>query len=47
MWQPEQPRPLTAAIGIGGGLLMASVMAAVTGTYLVWVLRAQPHAQLS
>ncbi|MEV6325271.1 nitroreductase/quinone reductase family protein [Nocardia sp. NPDC051787] len=47
LWQPEQPGALTAAIGIGGGLLMASVMAAVTGTYLVWLLRAQPHAQLS
>ncbi|MGV9610952.1 hypothetical protein [Nocardia xishanensis] len=43
LWQPGQPLALTVAIGVLGGLGMAAAMAAVTGTFLVWLLRAQPH----
>ncbi|MEU2254952.1 hypothetical protein ABZ540_17475 [Nocardia xishanensis] len=43
LWQPGQPVALTIAIGVLGGLGMAATMAAVTGTFLVWLLRAQPH----
>ncbi|TQM32514.1 uncharacterized protein DUF385 [Nocardia bhagyanarayanae] len=43
LWQPGQPAALTVAIGVLGGLAMAATMAAFTGTFLVWLLRAQPH----
>ncbi|WP_162272675.1 hypothetical protein [Nocardia lijiangensis] len=43
LWQPGQHAALTVAIGVLGGLGMAATMAAVTGTFLVWLLRAQPH----
>ncbi|MFF0533324.1 hypothetical protein ACFYT3_33775 [Nocardia amikacinitolerans] len=43
LWQPGQPFGLTVAIGVIGGLGMAATMATVTGTFLVWLLRAQPH----
>ncbi|WP_157535191.1 hypothetical protein [Nocardia inohanensis] len=34
LWQPGQPAALVAAIGLLGGLVMAAVMAAVTGAFL-------------
>ena len=34
LWQPGQPLPVIVAIGVGGGLLMAVTMAAVTGMAL-------------
>lgn len=43
LWHPGQHAALTIAIGVLGGLAMAATMAAVTGTFLVWLLRAQPH----
>ncbi|WP_433663215.1 hypothetical protein ACQPW1_14370 [Nocardia sp. CA-128927] len=41
LWQPGQSTLLVAAIGVAGGLLMAATMAAVTGAFLVRILRAQ------
>ncbi|MGF0319735.1 hypothetical protein [Nocardia fluminea] len=41
LWHPGQPTAETAMIGIAGGLLMAFVMACVSGRCLVWLLRAQ------
>ncbi|NEW43249.1 hypothetical protein GV794_05175 [Nocardia cyriacigeorgica] len=43
LWQPGQSRAVTLAIGLVGAMVMAAAMAAVTGSYLVWLLRAQPH----
>ncbi|BDU05935.1 hypothetical protein [Nocardia cyriacigeorgica] len=43
LWQPGQPIWLVVAIGLAGGCLMAAAMAGVTGSFLVWLLRAQPH----
>lgn len=40
LWQPGQSAPLVVSIGILGGLLMAGVMAAVTGAFLTRVLAA-------
>ncbi|MFC9994039.1 hypothetical protein [Nocardia sp. NPDC127526] len=40
LWQPGQAVPLVAAIGALGGLVMAAVMAAVTGAFLTRVLAA-------
>lgn len=44
LWQPGQSTALVVAIGGLGGLLMAAVMAAITGYFLVRILRAQ-HTQ--
>ncbi|MEV5837615.1 hypothetical protein [Nocardia sp. NPDC052112] len=44
LWQPGQPTALVLVIGIVGGLLMAAVMAAVTGVFLVHILRTQRTA---
>ncbi|MEU7143945.1 hypothetical protein ABZ942_31190 [Nocardia sp. NPDC046473] len=41
LWQPGQSTLLVTAIGIGGGLLMAATMAAITGAFLLRILRAQ------
>ncbi|MEV6339348.1 hypothetical protein AB0M12_32105 [Nocardia vinacea] len=41
LWQPGQSTALVVLIGILGGLLMAAVMAAITGHFLVRILRAQ------
>lgn len=38
LWQPGQPFGLVVLIGIAGGLVMATVMAAVTGWFLVAIL---------
>ncbi|MET7772743.1 hypothetical protein [Nocardia sp. NPDC005366] len=38
LWQPGQGVALVAAIGVVGGLLMAAVMAAITGWFLVRIL---------
>ncbi|MFI6774702.1 hypothetical protein [Nocardia sp. NPDC050412] len=43
LWQPGQSTALVVLIGIGGGLLMAATMAAVTGYFLVRILRRQPE----
>ncbi|QBS46581.1 hypothetical protein DMB37_40025 [Nocardia sp. CS682] len=40
LWQEGQSAVLMVLIGVLGGLLMAAVMAAVTGTFLVRILRA-------
>lgn len=40
LWQPGQSTPLIVAIGILGGLVMAAVMAAVSGAFLTRVLAA-------
>ncbi|WP_328532408.1 hypothetical protein OG935_04850 [Nocardia cyriacigeorgica] len=45
LWQPDQPTWLVLAIGLAGGCLMAAAMAGVTGSFLVWLLRAQPHTR--
>ncbi|WP_433664614.1 hypothetical protein ACQPW1_22250 [Nocardia sp. CA-128927] len=45
LWQSGQSIPLVAVIGIGGGLLMAAVMAAVTGAFLVRILRPPASTQ--
>ncbi|BDT87359.1 hypothetical protein [Nocardia cyriacigeorgica] len=47
LWQPGQPRWLTLVIGFVGAVVMAAAMAAVTGAFLVWLLRAQPHERSS
>ncbi|MFJ2837762.1 hypothetical protein ACIO52_20610 [Nocardia sp. NPDC087230] len=41
LWQPGQQPVEIALIGLAGGLLMAFVMAGVSGGFLVWLLRAQ------
>lgn len=41
LWQPGQSTLLVTSIGIIGGLLMAATMAAVTGAFLIRILRAQ------
>ncbi|MBB5916743.1 hypothetical protein BJY24_005655 [Nocardia transvalensis] len=38
LWQPGQAAVLVTAIGVLGGLVMAAVMAAVTGAFLVRIL---------
>lgn len=43
LWQAGQPTGLVLAIGLAGGGLMAAAMAGVTGSFLVWLLRTQPH----
>lgn len=45
LWQPGQPFELVVVIGIAGGLLMAAVMAAVTGWFLVGLLAGSPGAK--
>ncbi|MFX0577858.1 hypothetical protein [Nocardia nepalensis] len=42
LWQPGQSTALVVLIGIVGGLLMAATMAAVTGYFLVRILRTNP-----
>lgn len=39
LWQPGQSLVLAGLIGIGAGLVMAAVVAALTGVALVWLLR--------
>jgi hypothetical protein len=41
LWRPDQPWPLTAAVGVLAGAVMAAVMAAVTGVALVRLLAGQ------
>ncbi|WP_280236018.1 hypothetical protein [Nocardia cyriacigeorgica] len=43
LWQPGQSGWVVLAIACAGALFMAVAMAAVTGSFLVWLLRAQPH----
>ncbi|MGW5922266.1 hypothetical protein ACWFPY_25035 [Nocardia fluminea] len=43
LWHQGQPGAQIAAIGVAGGLLMAAVMAAVSGGFLVWLLRSQSN----
>ncbi|MFC9964548.1 MULTISPECIES: hypothetical protein [Nocardia] len=43
LWHQGQPAAQIAAIGVAGGLLMAAVMAAVSGRFLVWLLRSQTN----
>ncbi|QLY34659.1 hypothetical protein H0264_24980 [Nocardia huaxiensis] len=38
LWQPGQPAVLVGLIGLLGGLLMAAVMAAVTGVFLLRIV---------
>ncbi|WP_433520212.1 hypothetical protein ACQPZ2_22290 [Nocardia pseudovaccinii] len=39
LWRPGQSTTLVVLIGIAGGLLMAATMAAVTGYFLIHILR--------
>ncbi|MFG1798180.1 hypothetical protein [Nocardia sp. NPDC049149] len=41
LWQPGQSSLRIVSIGLVGGLLMAAIMSAVTGAFLVRILRAQ------
>lgn len=41
LWYPGQSKGETVVVGVTGGLLMAGVMAAVSGAFLVWILRGQ------
>ncbi|MGS2811417.1 hypothetical protein [Nocardia sp. MW-W600-9] len=44
LWHPGQRAVETALIGVAGGLLMAFVMASVSGGFLVWLLRVQAES---
>ncbi|MBH0781738.1 hypothetical protein [Nocardia bovistercoris] len=43
LWQPGQPYAVVVLIGVVGGVLMAAVMAAITGWFLVRLLSPSPE----
>ncbi|WP_280408053.1 hypothetical protein [Nocardia brasiliensis] len=45
LWQPGQSTALVALIGLFGGLLMALTMAAVSGAFLVRILRSNSNVE--